>query len=100
MIEIVGSFQIGNRDLSKSLAILRPCLFTCISGEELLEFQGVVLGHLIIVKAVLVVIVHAQPIGCKFRMIIPSEASLEARIPVFRGQNEHGSPNLQIEWPA
>ena len=83
MIEIVGSFQIGNRDLSKSLASLRPCLFTCISCEELLEFQGVVLGHLVIVQAVLVVIVHAQPIGCKFRMIIPSEASLEARIPVF-----------------
>ena len=100
MIEIVRSFQIGDCDLSKSLASLRPCLFTCISCEELLEFQGVVLGNLIIVEAILVVTVHAEPIGCKFRMIIPSEASLEARISVCWGHYKHGSPNLQIEWPA
>ena len=58
MIKIVGSFQISYRDLSHCLASLCPCLFTCISCEHLLEFQGVILGHFIIVEAILVVIVH------------------------------------------
>ena len=87
MIKIVGSFQISYRDLSHCLPSLWPCLFACISCEHLLKFQGVILGHLIIVEAILIVIVHCEPIESKDRTIIPCEASLEAWISVGWGQS-------------